>query len=343
MKKLFGFLPLLMLLMLFSCGAPQKISVSGKPGTKIYSPNMRFMGEVSSSGTAVVSMDKDNYYAYLLSKDEGSSEYVPFALNYNRDLHSGEKAAIVLGGITSFTGSFGGIICLLAGAEGAVAPFLFASAAGLGIMIFPALATELDQFEWSYSYVKKQRTNQDIAWTPITQTAEYKTIAKKGTSKSNNKQTVRPDVVESAAVVEEKVISSEVFVGSNTEQTASKPKKQKNESSIDYSSKVTGTYIGKGKLINSGEVVEKYNSVKVKITPKSENIVSVDVIMSNGLPFFRNSMTYKITKSDEKFVLKSSNVNSTITIDEYDEMIYINHNVEDRGEMCTLKINAEKE
>ena len=343
MKKLFGFLPLLMLLMLFSCGAPQKISVSGKPGTKIYSPNMRFMGEVSSSGTAVVRMDKDNYYAYLLSKDEGSSEYVPFALNYNRDLHGGSKAVAVLGATASLVGSFGLIICLLAGAEGAMPAFGIASLAGLGVMISPALAQELDQYKWNYSYVNKQRTNQDIAWAPITQTADYKTIAKKSTPKSNNTQTVRLDVVESAAVVEEEVIASEVFVGSNTEQTASKPKKQKNESSIDYSSKVTGTYIGKGKLINSGEVIEKYNNVKVKITPKSENTVSVDVIMSNGLPFFRNSMTYKITKSDEKFVLKSSNVNSTITIDEYDEMIYINHNVEDRGEMCTLKINAEKE
>lgn len=339
MKRIVISLQIIVVCVFFiSCSASHEISFIGKPGTEIYTPDMRKLGEVSNSGNVKIVIHDDDYHAFLLSRENGSHRFVPFAMNYERNHHTIIKTAWLGCGI------MGAIV--LGGAFPEGAPFSFTlgfeGGALLGSLAFLNPQVKTDQYDFNYNYLSAQKVNDDLALSPLIQTADYKTISKRGKTKIAKQQ---EEVVQ--AQVSKKDISETVTekatVGNGSEVIASKPKKQTTSSSANYSSQIAGTYIGKGKLINSGDVIDRYNNIKVVISQKSENTVSVNVIMGNGLPYFRNATTYKVSKNEDNIVLKASNINSTITINDYNELEYINHNVEDKGDICTLKINADIE
>lgn len=345
MKKIFAFLIILLIVTSLTSCSTQKVSISAKPGTEIYSPKMVKLADVPNSGTVYIKISRDDFYGFLLTHEKDSDKFVPFAMNYRRNAFVGAKATMIIGAVASFTGSFGLLISSLATGGGAAAGYFGAAAiGGLAMLAIPALSlSETDQFTLSYSYLRKQSTNQDITIAPIVQTADYKTISKRGKSKNAKQQEeVAREQVSRQYETETDYVTGKTIVTNDSEPIISKPKKP-TVSSAGYSSKIAGTYIGKGKLINSGDIVDIYTNVKVVISKQSENTVSVNVIMSNGLPYFRNAITYKVTKNEDNIVLKTSSINSTITINEYGELEYVNHNVEDKEEMCTLKINADLE
>lgn len=63
-----------------SCTTSQKIVVEGTSGTEIYSPAMDRLATIDSNGRTGVKLSKDGYYAYLMSHQPNTNQFVPFAL-----------------------------------------------------------------------------------------------------------------------------------------------------------------------------------------------------------------------------------------------------------------------
>lgn len=83
MKKIIGFfLVVFSIIMLQSCTTSQKVTVQGIPGTEIYSPTMSKLGVIGPNAQVTFKISSDDYFSYLMSKNAGSDEFVPFALDY---------------------------------------------------------------------------------------------------------------------------------------------------------------------------------------------------------------------------------------------------------------------
>ena len=73
MRKLFYIKTFLLIsLILVSCGAPQRIIVSGKPGTSIYTPHKLELAKIGEDGKVKMEIDGNIYYPFLLSKEADS-------------------------------------------------------------------------------------------------------------------------------------------------------------------------------------------------------------------------------------------------------------------------------
>ena len=70
------------IIMLQSCTTSQKVTVQGIPGTEIYSPTMSKLGVIGPNAQVTFKISSDDYFSYLMSKNVGSNEFVPFALDY---------------------------------------------------------------------------------------------------------------------------------------------------------------------------------------------------------------------------------------------------------------------
>lgn len=87
MKRLIEILGIVVcVILLHSCTTSQKITVQGTPGTEIYSPAMERLGVVGPNGKVSFKISSDDYFSYLMSKNAGANELIPFALDYNNTL-----------------------------------------------------------------------------------------------------------------------------------------------------------------------------------------------------------------------------------------------------------------
>lgn len=200
-------------------------------------------------------------------------------------------------------------------------------------------------------YLTDQKTNQDIAFSPLVQTADYKMSLKNNPKHVDGKKRSAVKDYEKKENIkvksEDKVIESVNRQEENRTIVVNRPPKthavvEKDESSIDYSNSVVGTYIGKGRILEAGEVAERFNKMTVVIKQCSDNLVKVSVKV-NVLPFFRNDSRYVVSKSNGVYVLKNKDLNSTIKIDENGDMTYECRNMIERGSNGILKITAARE
>lgn len=98
MKRLIEILGIVVcVILLHSCTTSQKVTVQGTPGTEIYSPTMERLGVVSSNGKVSFKISRHSYYSYLMSKNAGANEFVPFALDYKHCNNTLAGAASWLG------------------------------------------------------------------------------------------------------------------------------------------------------------------------------------------------------------------------------------------------------
>lgn len=274
MKLTFKILLILMTTMFIVSCSCQKIHIVGKPRTEIYYKNMNKIGEIPKEGTLLIKLNKNNVYDMLLSHDKDSSSYVPFALNFTK--RRGYELGYAVGIMT-------------------FAPTLYAT--------FPLIVAQSEQAEYHYKYLPEQTTNQDIVFTPLKQTADYKTLDKKTERRK--------------------------FSSGNS------------QSSKDPISIITGTYSGKGELLDGNDVIEKYSDIKVVIKKKDKNTVIIEILASDGYSYFDEEILYSVTKQDNQFVLKQKGANSRIII-KNGNLSYTNHNINDDDMIYTLKITAEK-
>lgn len=270
-----------------SCSSTKEICITGKPEVEIYSQYMEKITEIASDGKASVSLPKEsNVNRIMFSHEKDSDLYIPFALNFEEHKFGFNKRMI-------------GFTCTLP--LTILSPFYW-------MAIF-----QDTQSMHEFQYLPEQATNQDIVFTPLKQTAEYKTLDKSSQNISKSK-----------ANTERRRFSS----GGS-------------QSNNDPMSVITGRYSGKGELLDGSDVIEEYTDLSIVIKKKSENTVSVEVLASDGYSYFDEEMIYSVTKQDEQFVLKQKGANSRIVI-KNGNLSYTNHNINDGETVFTLKITADK-
>lgn len=316
--------------MISACSTTQKLTVSGIPGTEIYSTeDGKCLGTISETGTARIELSDDNYYAFLLSKSPGSNEYIPFALDYRTNKHSGTYFQYLAG---LSLASIGGAIALMGGIGAIVGDEIMAAwfsgigggAVLLGVALGIPANFRADQltYEYSIGYLKQQHTNQDIRFMkPVLLTDESSEIA--AAPKDEHKDS-SPTDYEAASV-------------------RVKPVAEKSSKSLnDYGKKLEGTYVGTGTLSHNKEVLEKYNNIKIVLTRISKDEVGVDVVEANGEKFFAAQSQYGIkAEGNNKFTLTNKNIEAaTITIDANKKMLYLHPRVNIDGDIYVLTINA---
>lgn len=173
MKKILQFIfALFFIFNLSSCYTTEKITVYGKPGTEVYTPNKEKISEINSDGKAKVILSSDACYTYLLSKDVNSNMYIPFALDYKNKSYAGTKflngtaMCIASGGLVL---TLAGAIAICAGDEEVGAPLFVSGTAPALLGAFTGMVTSsrLDQKnrQWQFKYLKNQQTNSDLNFT----------------------------------------------------------------------------------------------------------------------------------------------------------------------------------
>lgn len=141
MRKLFYIKTFLLIsLILVSCGAPQRIVVSGKPGTSIYTPHKSELAKIGEDGKVKVVIDGNIYYPFLLSKEADSDTYIPFGLDFKEYSYSGRKTAFWFSMVTIVP-----IVTLV--------PVAISG---------PLIQTD---HEYQYKYLPEHLTNEDMSFT----------------------------------------------------------------------------------------------------------------------------------------------------------------------------------
>ena len=323
-------------LFLSSCHTSQKITISGTPGTEIYSPNMNKLATVQSDGTTDIKISSDEYYAFLMSHVPNTQEFVPFALDYKNKSYSGTKFLKGLG-ITLTSAGVGAIliggIVALADRESSIGGIIMAAGGGLsGIgASFGTPATyrlAQIQYKYQYKYLSQHSTNEYFTSVPIIDNGVDKVVfePKKSTkarsnilgSESNDRIEISPLVVES-------------------ESTASR------HSFKDDAKRVAGSYSGQGKLQKDDKDIEQFDKITVVIDRIGRNKVEVN-ILENGEPFFDSKIKYDVKKDGDRYVLTLVGISSATIIINEDGTIEFNHpkvNIDD--DIYTLKIEAKRQ
>ena len=178
-----------------------------------------------------------------------------------------------------------------------------------------------DQGDYNYKYLKEQSTNDDFPFVPIVDNG----IKKTALMQSDGESTLDSSSAE---------VASTTVVKRNSSTAKRK--------SIDFAKIISGTYVGSGSLLQKGNVVESYRSVKVVISRKDKNKVDVNVIES-GESFFGSELEYTIRKTDDGYELVLNGIaTAVISIDHNGKLSFTHPKVNIDGELYTLSINAEK-
>lgn len=316
--------------MLFSCTTSKTITVAGEPGTEIYSPNMQQLAVIGHNGNANIRISDNDYFAYLMARQAGAKELVPFALDYKHKKHIGTQFlrgagyTLTLSGLAVMTT---GLVCLisgdddtgttLAGCGGAIT----AIGAAMGVPATNRL--EQTQYRHQFTYLPYHKTNQDIRFLPITDNGYRKTGYMENRQDENATQIV-PQT-------------------ENTEQTSMARSRASNSKRTlrNYGKLLSGNYIGKGVLSQQENVIEKYEDIKIIIQRIDNNNVFVEVI-EGGESFFSSKSQYSIQSSGKgTYTLSLKGIPSAfIRIDALGNLTYYHPKVKIDGELYILEISA---
>ena len=332
MKRLIELLGIVIcVILLHSCTTSQKITIQGTPGTEIYSPAMERLGTVSSNGKVSFKISSDDYFSYLMSKNAGANELIPFALDYKRHSFIGTQILKWTGYTVVAAGAFsalvGGIACIGGDGDEVGGPFLAAGggAAALGAIIgMPAdMRSNQTQYEHKYKYLSVQETNQDVHFTQIVDVGYRKT--------KHNYDNNAPHVSDRAN-------------NGSPSSTATRRKCSVSKRTLNDNAKlVSGSYFGTGYLTQKGKVIEEYAKIKVVIARIDNNNVNIDVF-ENGESYFSKTNKYQVTKKGKNtYVLSLDGISDAlITIDNAGHLTYIHPKVNIDGEIYTLNLTANK-
>lgn len=334
MNKIFGFLVVVFsMVMLHSCTTSQKITIQGTPGTEIYSPGENKLGVIDANGQISIKISSYDYYSYLMSRNAGTNQLVPFALDYKHHRYTGTYMLRNLGYV--FVGAGMGCFLAMTAALAIDSESSFASTAAGAALGSGALGAALvlpaggragqTQYNHKYKYLSVQKTNQDLQFTKIVDTGYDKTHGYDA-----NTELATP-------------ISTEI--SSNNSSTIKRRKSSTSKRTLtDNANAVSGTYKGSGNLAQKGKVIEKYTEMKVVVLRIDRNTVNIDVY-ENGESFFSAKTTYQVNKKGKNTYVLSLEGNSDafITIDNAGHLTYMHPKVNIDGEIYTLNITANKE
>lgn len=327
MKRLLELLGIVVcVILLHSCTTSQKITVQGTPGTEIYSPTMDRLGVVGSNGKVFLKISRHTYYSYLMSKNAGANEFVPFALDYKHCNNTLAATGSLVGTSIALAGVLVGGISLAVGGDTPEITAVGAAMLGAGgLMAIPSnhyyRKTHGDD---QFKYLNNQRTNQDFSFLPIKDTGYNKTL-----QNDDNKVLATP--------TSEKI-------SSNSSSTVARRKSSVSRRSLTDNAKfVSGTYTGSGYLAQKGKIIEEYSAMKVVVLRIDNNTVNIDVV-ENGESYFSTKAKYQVKKKGKNtYVLSLKDISDAfITIDNAGHLTYIHPKVNIDGEIYTLNITANK-
>lgn len=332
-KNIIKFLSLAAAILLFhSCTTSQTISIAGTPGTEIYTPDKDKIAVIPATGKAKVRIPGDVYYAYFMSHQVGSNEFVPFALDFNRCNYTGKRAARIL----SYPAAALGVIMVGLGAANTVGeedgslrgPFIgggtIITAAGITSAIALHKQLKQTQLRYRYKYLSSQSTNEDFTFTHPIDNGFIRTVKNE------------PQRIETYQGNTEETPVATATAARRREKTSAATRNLR-----DYGQQVSGTFIGTGKLLLAGEEVESYTDIKVVIKRVDKNNVLVEVYES-GEPFFNAADKYSVKRNGKKkYMLSLKEIPSaTISVSNQKNMVYLHPKVNIDGEIYTLSITA---
>lgn len=330
MKKAYKIISVFIsVLMMTSCHTSQKINVSGRPGTEIYTPNSLRCGVIPASGTLKVELSDETYYPYLLGKTPGDNYTVPFALDYKKNSHGGAKFAegagmsiAVIGGVVEIAG----LITIIADSESSIGTALTLGGLGglgLGAAIGAPASCRLgqDTYKKEVKYIKNQNSNNDLTVTmPVFYNFSEKSFS--STSSPSTKRRAKEAVDTGGSDTSSRRVSSD----------------KSNRSLNDNARKASGTYIGTGDLMQGNESVEHYSELTIVINRISKDVVEVTVFDDNGEDYFGAPAVYSVTKGKNgSFTLTHNKIaKATITIDSKGNIVYRHPRVNIEGDIYIL-------
>lgn len=329
---------IVVLAVLTSCHTTTKLSITGTPGSEIYQTDGKQLGTIPYSGQLKLDLDDKAYNAFLISRNPSTNEIIPFALDYKYkgrgSTQFAKGAGYTLLGIGTATALTGFIVAICSRNDDEMSRMggiIAATGAGLGAISagFGATAdTKMDQanYKYSFQYMPDQCTNENIGFTTpdINYISQTKPVAS-----STSDTRLRP----SNSTSNNKI---------SDENKTSKPTR----SVGDIAKKVQGDYVGYGSISLNDEVLEQLNGVTIQIKKVSSGVVEVSIIESDGNDFFGIPLQYNIEKDKDssKYILKGVNNSSMIiTIDNNENLTYINPAVEIEGVIYILAIDAKKQ
>lgn len=311
--------------MLSSCYTSSKFIVEAVPGTEILTPDRMPVAVADNQGKAKVTISDDEFYAFLLSHQPGAQDYIPFALDYKYKSYTGTRAQYGLGWFLACGGmipTIAGAIAVATGSDDVALPLIGVGTAmmvaGMGIG-FPAnCRSDQRNQDNQYKFLSQQRANQDL---PITV----------------------PLLVSENVSREKPVQNIQVVAASDSSTVSTREIGQRSNKTLkDYGTQLQGTYIGTGKLTKGKDTIETYDNITVVITRMDKVMVLVNVVESNGEPFFPSESQYKVDKkSNNSFELTLEGINSAkIKIDKDRNCLYLHPRVNIDGDLYTLSIDA---
>lgn len=320
MNKIIGVLfAVFSVLLLSSCSTSQEVTIQGVPGTEIYSPGMEKLGVVGTNAKVSFKVSSDDYFAYLLSRNAGSNEFVPFALDYTDLGYTGTEVAAYLGIAVAVGGYFSYLFL-------DVSPLLYGMGTLSAVSTVPLFMRLCQtQYKYRYKYQSAQSTNQDFMFAKIVDTGYKETLQNSAEMKN---------VPPTANKQNSSVASS----------TVARRKSSVSKRTLNNNAKaVSGTYSGTGYLAQKGKVVEEYSTVKVVVSRVDNNTVNVDVLES-GESYFSTKNKYQVKKKDKNtYALSLRGIpDAFITIDNAARLTYVHPKVNIDGEIYTLNITAKR-
>lgn len=317
---------------LFSCSTSQTLTIEGRPSTEVLTPSLKTLGVIGNNHKLDIKISSDAYYAFLLTRSNGSKELVPFALDYRNKSYRGTQTQNLIGWALTISGlasAIPGTIMLVADSDNEAGGYVLAGGLGVvllgaGIGIPASCRLQQTQYKYQYKYLSTQSTNEDFTFTRPTDNGFVRMVGGAPLrSEAQVEHTEEPPVATSTAA------------------------RRRNKTSVarrnlrDYGRQVAGTYIGTGRLMLNGEEVESYTDIKVVLKRIDKNNVLVEVYES-GEAFFNTGDKYSIKKSgNDKFALTLKGIPSaTISISQDKNMVYLHPKVNIEGEIYTLEIKA---
>ena len=316
-----------------SCSTTEKFTVTGTPGTKIYTPNKQQLATIGDNGHAKVEVTSDAFYGYLLTHDDKKNEWVPFALETKKNKHTGTHFALYTAypiAVIGLGAEIAGIVGASTGADDVAAIGCGGGAGLLGIGAVMGMISHgrLDQvsYQYNFGYQSNQKTNDDITLTkyqsPATISAanSQQSVASRPRGKANSQQNSATGAKADPQV-------------STTNHRVKR----------DYASQVEGTYSGKGVLKLNNVVDEQIDALIIKVTAVDKNNVEV-VILEDNSPFFNSKELYEVTTNNNgEYVLTHKNIPAaTINISKRGKMEYNHPAVMIESDKFTLSISATK-
>lgn len=163
---------LVSIIFISACSSTTKITVYGKPGTEIRTPENDYLCTINDTGKGIAELNRDTYYAFLLSKSLNSNEYIPFGLDYSNHNKGRFLEGITYGIIApltmigSGTALIGSLVALLSGDDEILTIGLIGGGLGLGAalsgMSLESWYTGNPDLYHGYEYKKQQSTNNDF-------------------------------------------------------------------------------------------------------------------------------------------------------------------------------------